>query len=58
MSTQCAQIGIDKLGEDKEKQLHDKYKDWQCNMDLMNLTNKNCIFMHCLPDIYANHAGK
>ncbi|MFX1566259.1 MAG: ornithine carbamoyltransferase, partial [Promethearchaeota archaeon] len=42
-------VGIDKWGEDTEAQLHEKYKDWICNSELMDLASKDAIYMHCLP---------
>ena len=48
-STACMKAGIDKFGSDKEQELHDAHKDWICNKDLMDLTDKKSLYMHCLP---------
>ena len=37
------------IGDEKEIQIHNKYKRWTCTEELMDNTNKNSIFMHCLP---------
>jgi N-acetylornithine carbamoyltransferase len=34
---------------EEEKKLRIKYRNWICNEELMEHTNKNSIFMHCLP---------
>jgi len=43
--------GIESLFHKPEKALEisKKYKDWICDENLMKLTNKNAIYMHCLP---------
>jgi len=33
----------------EEKKLRVKFRDWTCNEELMSLTKKDSIFMHCLP---------
>jgi N-acetylornithine carbamoyltransferase len=38
-----------KIGANAEQEIIDKYKNWTCNVELMDLTQKNSIFMHCLP---------
>jgi ornithine carbamoyltransferase len=38
-----------KIGATAEQAIIDKYKGWICNQDLMDLTRKKSIFMHCLP---------
>jgi len=40
------------VGEDdaeKAQKIFDANKDWKCTSELMDLTNKNSIYMHCLP---------
>jgi N-acetylornithine carbamoyltransferase len=49
MSAECAAVGIDKLGTEKEAQLHEKYRDWICDAEKMALASKDAIYMHCLP---------
>lgn len=49
MSAKCASTGIDKFGTETEAKLHEKYRDWICTSERMALTNKNAIYMHCLP---------
>lgn len=34
---------------EEEKKLRVNFRNWICNEELMELTNKNSIFMHCLP---------
>ncbi|MEX2722966.1 MAG: N-acetylornithine carbamoyltransferase [Candidatus Freyarchaeota archaeon] len=34
---------------EEEKKLRVNFRNWICNEDLMELTSKNSIFMHCLP---------
>ena len=35
--------------EDEKKERIKDFADWQVNKDMMNLANKDAIFMHCLP---------
>jgi ornithine carbamoyltransferase len=40
------------VGEDdsvKAQKIFDANKDWKCTSELMDLTNRNSIYMHCLP---------
>ena len=37
------------IGDEMELKIINKYKDWTCTEELMDLTNRNSIFMHCLP---------
>jgi len=48
-STACINVGMDKFGEANEQKLHDQHKDWICNQELMDLTARNSLYMHCLP---------
>nr|MDO8077425.1 N-acetylornithine carbamoyltransferase [Candidatus Freyarchaeota archaeon] len=34
---------------EEEKKLRVNFRDWICNEELMDLTSKDSIFMHCLP---------
>lgn len=34
---------------EEEKKLRVDFRDWICNEELMEITNKDSIFMHCLP---------
>lgn len=35
--------------EEKAQQIFDANKDWKCTSEMMDITNKNSIYMHCLP---------
>jgi N-acetylornithine carbamoyltransferase len=37
------------IGDKIEQEIINKYSNWTCTEDLMDLTNKKSIFMHCLP---------
>ena len=40
------------VGEDdpqKSQDLFDKYQDWKCTREIMELADKNAIYLHCLP---------
>lgn len=37
------------IGDKAEQELINKYKNWTCTEELMDSTNNNSIFMHCLP---------
>ena len=37
------------IGDQAELGIISKYKDWTCTQKLMDSTEKNSIFMHCLP---------
>ena len=36
-------------GVEAEQAIIDKYKTWTCSQELMDLTSKKSVFMHCLP---------
>jgi len=42
-------LKVGEIGIKAELELHKKFKDWKCTMELMDLCAKNKIFMHCLP---------
>lgn len=44
-----ATLNYASIGTDAEQAIIDKYKTWTCNTELMDLTRKSSIFMHCLP---------
>lgn len=31
------------------KKIAEKYKEWKCTLELMDIANKDAIYMHCLP---------
>jgi N-acetylornithine carbamoyltransferase len=40
------------VGEDdpeKSQEIFDRNKDWKCTSEIMDLADKNAIYMHCLP---------
>lgn len=37
------------IGDKAELKIINKYKDWTCTEELMGLTDRKSIFMHCLP---------
>lgn len=42
-------LNYGKIGIEAEQAIIDKYNSWTCSEELMDLTNKNSVFMHCLP---------
>jgi len=42
-------LNFGEIGEEEERRIMDKYKNWTCTQELMDLTSKNSIVMHCLP---------
>ncbi len=44
-----ATLNFSDIGEECERKIINKYKDWTCTNELMDLTNRDSIFMHCLP---------
>jgi N-acetylornithine carbamoyltransferase len=40
-------IGVDDA--EKTQAIFDKNKDWICTKEIMDLADKNAIYMHCLP---------
>ncbi len=40
------------VGEDdpqKSQEIFDQNKDWKCTSDIMEMADKNAIYLHCLP---------
>lgn len=42
-------LNYGKIGKDTEQKIMVKYKDWTCTEELMDITKRKSIFMHCLP---------
>ena len=42
-------LDFGRIGKESEARIMSKYKDWTLTDELMDLTNKKSIFMHCLP---------
>jgi len=42
-------LNFGEIGQEAERKIMGKYKDWTCTEKLMDLTNRKSIFMHCLP---------
>jgi N-acetylornithine carbamoyltransferase len=34
---------------DAQDKLFDAHQDWICDEEIMKLTNRDCLYMHCLP---------
>jgi ornithine carbamoyltransferase len=45
----CVMQGMDKFGKENEIKLHDRYRDWMLNRDLVELMDKKAIITHVLP---------
>jgi len=39
----------EEIGDAAEQEIMNKYRDWTCTNELMSLTDRRSIFMHCLP---------
>jgi N-acetylornithine carbamoyltransferase len=37
------------IGDQAEQQIMNRYMNWTCTEDLMDLTDRKSVFMHCLP---------
>lgn len=42
-------LNFGEIGKEEERKIMEKYKDWICTEELMDLTNRGSIFMNCLP---------
>jgi N-acetylornithine carbamoyltransferase len=42
-------LDFGKIGVEREQAIIDRYKNWVCRDELLDLANNRSIFMHCLP---------
>ena len=48
-ATPIFQAPIGEASEEKAQTIFEKHKDWKCTKEIMDLADKNAIYMHCLP---------
>lgn len=48
-ATPIFQAPIGEASEEKTQIIFEKHKDWKCTADIMDLADKNAVYMHCLP---------
>jgi ornithine carbamoyltransferase len=48
-SHECVMTGMNRLGRDREVELHNKYRDWRLTKELTDLMSKKGVVTHVLP---------
>jgi len=48
-ATPIFQAPIGEASEEKTQTIFEKHKDWKCTAEIMDLADKNAVYMHCLP---------
>lgn len=48
-SHECMMQGIDKYGEERERELHERYRDWMLTQELVDRMDPEAKIMHVLP---------
>ena len=48
-ATPIFQAPLGESSEEKTQAIFDKHKDWKCTTEIMDIADKNAIYMHCLP---------
>jgi ornithine carbamoyltransferase len=49
VSHAATMVGLNRLGKEKEIEIHNKYKDWKLTKSLVDLMDKKAIVTHVLP---------
>jgi ornithine carbamoyltransferase len=55
-SHELLQVGASKFGKEREMELHEKYRDWTFNQDLLDRMDRKAIVTHVLPVLRGEEA--
>ena len=50
------QVGASKFGKEREMELHEKYRDWTLNQDLLDKMDRKAVVTHVLPVLRGEEA--
>jgi ornithine carbamoyltransferase len=55
-SYELLQVGASKFGKEREMELHEKYRDWIFNQDLLGRMDRKAVVTHVLPVLRGEEA--
>jgi len=55
-SYELLQVGASKFGKEREMELHEKYRDWTLNQDLLDRMDRKAVVTHMLPVLRGEEA--
>jgi len=55
-SYELLQVGASKFGKEREMELHEKYRDWTFNQDLLDRMDRKAVVTHVLPVLRGEEA--
>jgi ornithine carbamoyltransferase len=55
-SNDLLSVGASKFGKDRELELHEKYREWMLDKELLNTMDKKAIVTHVLPVLRGEEA--
>src|SRR5208337_1689588 len=55
-SYELLQVGASKFGKEREMELHEKYRDWTFNQDMLDRMDKRAVVTHVLPVLRGEEA--
>lgn len=55
-SYELLQVGASKFGKEREMELHEKYRDWTLNQDLLDRMDRKAVVTHVLPVLRGEEA--
>jgi ornithine carbamoyltransferase len=55
-SHELLEVGASKFGKEREMELHEKYRDWTFNQDLLDRMDRKAIVTHVLPVLRGEEA--
>ena len=55
-SYELLQVGASKFGKEREMELHEKYRDWTLNQELLDTMDRKAVVTHVLPVLRGEEA--
>jgi len=55
-SNELLSVGASKFGKEREVELHEKYRDWMLNEELLDTMDRKAIITHVLPVLRGEEA--